>query len=329
MSTKPKLLITGATGFLGQELIARLVQSDQFNLRCSYRNKTRIPTQSGIESIDWVEADLLKPKSLQNACQGVDAVVNLAGLRDFWTPKQADYYALNQVGAENLAKAAQNEGIKRFIQISTPLAFGMPEHKPFDETSQAENHPSHYGYSKYLGDKAITQVDEKQSIGLTILYFAAIIGANDPRATMEVERCVKGQLPALVGADTTYTYLYIKDAIQVIEQALTNSDCIGERYLIGNQRASTQDYFALIAQFAGQRPPTLNLQEKWLIPLAKTAEKIARWTGKKPIVPVDLLKTSAAGSLLFSSKKAEQAFNINYHSLAFALEEAVKTIQAK
>ena len=54
----------------------------------------------------------------------------------------------------------------------------MSEHKPFDETSQAGNHPIHYGYSKYLGDKAITQIDEKQSIGLTILYFSAIIGEN-------------------------------------------------------------------------------------------------------------------------------------------------------
>ena len=134
---------------------------------------------------------------------------------------------------------------------------------------------------------------------------------------------------ALVCADTIYTYLYVKDAIQVIKQELTNSDCIGKRYLIGNQCASTQDYFALIAQFAGQRPPALNLSEKWLMPLAKTAEKIARWSRKKPILPVDLLKTSAPGSLLFSSKKAEQNFNINYHSLAFTLEEAVKTIQAK
>jgi nucleoside-diphosphate-sugar epimerase len=321
------VVVTGATGFVGRHVVERLLEEDGVRLRCLVRSSsdTEFLTALG-PRVSLCVGDVTRPESLSRIFDGAWGVVHLAGHRDFWSRRRSDYYALNEEGAVNVFRAARRAGVEKAVQVSTPLAFGVPDDRPFDEESTAGRHPSDYGRSKYRGDCGAWRLYEDEGLPLTIVYLAAVIGAGDPKPTMEVRRAVEGRLPALVGADTTYTYVHVRDAAEAIVRALLYPGSVGRRYLIGTERATTREYFELIGELADVPVPSLDLPESLLIPVAKALERVSTWTGRRPVLPVDILETTAAGSLLFDGSRAIEELGMKYTSLRQALAESIEEI---
>lgn len=326
---KRTITIMGATGFVGRHLVERLLQEHEYSVHCVVRRDSDVPTLAALSSdLSFVYADLLKPQSLVSAFEGAWGVVNLAGYREFWSQDRDHFYALNERGAKNVFEACQAAGVKKVVQVSTPLAYGLPDKIPFNEASPAGQHASDYARSKYLGDQAGWALHEREGLPLTIVYLAAVIGAGDDKSTMEVRRAVEGKLPALIGADTTYTYVYVRDAADAITRALLKKDSVGRRYLIGNQRATTRDYFNTIGRLASVSMPQWNIPEAWLMPVARGLEALSRRTGRRPMLPLDVLKTTAAGSLLFDPARSIEELGMTYTPLEVALAESIDEICA-
>ncbi len=168
----------------------------------------------------------------------------------------------------------------------------------------------------------------EEGLPLTIVYLAAVIGAGDPRPTMEVRRLAEGRIPALVGADKTFTYVHVRDAALAIVRAAEKPDSVGERYLVGDERVTTREYFQIIGDLTGVPLPKLNIPDSVVLSVAKLLTAMSRWTGKRPLVPEDLIRTSAAGSLLFDGRKAQRELGIRYTPLRTALAEAVAELSA-
>ena len=325
---KPVVVVTGATGFVGRCVVQRLLADNRYHIRCLVRRSSDLTALDAVSGdIDFVRGDITRPETLPAAFEGAWGAVNLAGCREFWSQRREHFYELNEGGARNVFEACLEAGIEKVVHVSTPLAYGMPEQLPFDEASVAGQHTSDYARSKYLGDQAGWNMHTTQGLPLTIVHLAAVIGAGDDKATMEVRRAVEGRMPALVGADTTYTYVYVRDAADAIFRALVKHDSVGRSYLIGDQRATTRDYFNTIGRLAGVMIPSRNIPESWLMPFAKGMEMVARRTGKRPLLPVDVLKTTAAGSLLFDAGRSIAELGMTYTPLETALEESINEIR--
>jgi dihydroflavonol-4-reductase len=320
--------LTGATGFVGRHVVERLITDPHLALRCLVRPKSDTDRlRAWGERVTLVQGDVCEPSTLPPLLEGVWGVINLAGYRDFWSRDRALYYELNTRGAENVFRAALEARVEKVVQVSTPLAFGVPDEIPFDEESTPGPHPSDYARSKHLADEIGWRMHRELGLPLTVVHLAAVIGAGDPRPTMEVRRAVERRLPILVGADTIYTYVHVRDAAEAIVRAFLHPDSVGRRYLIGTERATTREYFELIGELAGVRVPRLNLAERLLIPAARALERVASWTGTRPALPVDILKTTAAGSLIFDGSRAQRELGMQYTSLRVALREAVDEIR--
>ena len=322
--------ITGATGFVGRHVVQRLLEEPGLSLRCLVRQASEpgeIASHPG--RIEVVRGDVEEPSSLADLVEGAWGVINLAGYRDFWSADRELYYRLNTQGAEHVFRAALAARVQKVVQVSTPLAYGVPEQIPFDEDTPAGPHPSDYARSKRLADEIGWRMHREAGLPLTIVHLAAVIGAGDPRPTMEVRRAVEKKLPALTGAETTYTYVYVRDAAEAIVRALLSPNSIGRGYLIGTERASTREYFEIIGELAGVPVPRWNLPEAALLPVARLLERVAGWTGHRPLLPVDILKTTAAGSLVFDGTRAKEELQMRYTPLREALREAVEEIQAE
>lgn len=324
------IAVTGATGFVGGHVVQRLLEEPNVELRCLVRPTSR-PNEAmrADERITLVEGDVVEPRTLPPLVRDAWGVINLAGYRDFWSRRRELYYELNTQGAEHVFRAALEAGVDKVVQVSTPLAFGVPESIPFDENTEPGPHPSDYARSKYLADEIGWRMHHEEGLPLTAVHLAAVIGAGDPRPTMEVARAVERKLPALVGADTTYTYVHVQDAAEAIVRALLRHETIGRRYLIGTERATTREYFAMIGELANVPTPSLNLPERPLIPVAKVWEWWSRLTGRRPALPVDILTTTAAGSLIFDGSRAERELEMRYTPLRTALREAVNEVQQR
>ena len=87
--------------------------------------------------------------------------------------------------------------------------------------------------------------------------------------------------------------------------------------------------YKIIGDIADVPVPRFNLPESALLPLARVLEKAAAWTGRRPPLPVDILKTTAAGSLVFDGTRAKDELQMRYTPLREALREAVEEIQAE
>jgi dihydroflavonol-4-reductase len=330
MTTSRRIVtVTGATGFVGRSFVERLAREHKYHIRCLARRTSDVSALQALNAdISFHYGDITHKETLSAAFEGAWGVVNLAGYREFWSQHKDHFYELNERGAKNVFRACLDAGVKKVVHVSTPLSYGVPDQIPFSEETTPGLHPSDYARSKYLGDMAGWRLHQREKLPLTIVYLAAVIGAGDDKATMEVKRAVEGKLPALVGADTTYTYVYVRDAADAIARALTSRDTIGRGYLIGNQRATTRDYFNTIGRIADVPVPALNIPESWLLPLARGLEAVARWTGRRPLLPLDVLKTTAAGSLLFDPGRAIQELGMTYTPLETALAESIAEIRS-
>ena len=105
------VLVTGATGYVGRRLVARLAGSGT-TIHALTRSSASLP-----DGVEAVSGDLTDRASLERACAGASAVVNLAAVTADRKPPRGGYEAVNTVGAGNLAQAAKAAGVERFIQM--------------------------------------------------------------------------------------------------------------------------------------------------------------------------------------------------------------------
>src|SRR5690242_1585065 len=115
-----KILVTGATGKVGSRLARRLAQRDN-RIRALVRDEARAGDLRDAR-VELVTGDLLDADSLAVAVRGVDAVVHCAAFFRGATPEQA--HAVNDLGSQQLARAARAAAVKRFIFTSTGLVYG-------------------------------------------------------------------------------------------------------------------------------------------------------------------------------------------------------------
>ena len=323
------IALTGATGFVGRHVVDRLLEEDGLRLRCLVRpGSDDAHLRSRGDRVTRVEGDVTRADTLPALVEGAWGVVNLAGHRDFWSRSRERYYELNEGGARNVFEASLEAGVAKVVQVSTPLAFGAARPLPFDEDSPAGPHPSDYARSKHRGDEHGWRLHRERGLPLTAVHLAAVIGAGDPRPTMEIRRAMDRRLPALVGARRTYTYVHVLDAAEAIVRAMLRAGTVGRRYLIGTERATTRGYFESIGEVAGVPVPRRDLPEAALLPLARVMERVASWTGRRPPLPVDILTTSAAGSLTFDGTRAIRELGMTYRPLRSAIADAVAEIRA-
>src|SRR5919201_1438417 len=113
-----KVLITGATGLLGGHLISALQERNE-QIRALV-----LPVENADHlGVEVVCGDITDPGTLEPAVRDVDLIFHLAGMMGVWRPL-ADYRLVNVNGSENLYKAAQNAGVRRFVHTSSHTVYG-------------------------------------------------------------------------------------------------------------------------------------------------------------------------------------------------------------
>lgn len=154
-----KVLVTGATGFIGFNLIKTLKQSD-YEIFCLVRKTSDIAKLKQLK-VKLIYGDITTIESLYPATTGMDYIYHLAIAT---SPRTiSSYYEVNSKGTKNLLETSlkRNPNIKKFIYVSSLAAAGYsPDGKPLQETDSP--HPvTHYGKSKLEAEKTVLSYKDK------------------------------------------------------------------------------------------------------------------------------------------------------------------------
>ena len=193
-----KVLITGATGFIGRA-VADAAARRGMELRLMLRSDKYI---DHVKHLDYerVNGDLTDPDSLRKACEGVDAVFHLAALYSMWVRDVDLLMKTNVEGTRTLLRAAMDAGVDRFVYTSSVAALGVRDDGvPSDETIEWNldwvNDP--YVKSKHLAHLAVKEFITGGA-PVVITYPSAPIGWGDvkptPTGQMYVD-VVNGKVP--------------------------------------------------------------------------------------------------------------------------------------
>jgi UDP-glucose 4-epimerase len=167
-----KILVTGATGKVGSRLSKRLAERGH-HVRGLVRDRTRAVDLSEAH-IELIVGDLLNANSLPAAMRGIDVVVHCAAFFRGATPEQA--HAVNDLGTQHLASAAQAAGVKRFIFTSTGLVYGSTGGRPAREDDHCAPTAA-YPVSKLSAERFLLAIE---GLDVRVLRLPFVYGDGDP-----------------------------------------------------------------------------------------------------------------------------------------------------
>lgn len=317
-----RLLLTGATGFIGQRLVRRLA-STPHTLRCLVRNPEK--AQTLLRGVELVQGDVTDPASVRQSLAGCEAVIHLANIYSFWERDSQVYRAVNVGGTRQVLEAALEAGVSRVVHISSAVIFGKPAQSSFTEESQpGPERFSEYAHSKYEGDQLAWAL-RKRGLPLVVLYPASVLGAGDPKGSGQyLADLVRGRMPARVLEDSVLTWVHVADVAEAIALAVDQPGIEGQEYIIGREQLSLGQFNQLVRELSGAVLPRLNLPDTTVMPLAWLLTALARLTGKPPLwgLAVDQVRTVQAG-FCADGHRAERELGLVYTPIRQAIEEAI------
>lgn len=171
-----KVMVTGATGFIGEHYVKHL-RHKQVEVFACCRNAAQSEPLRKL-GVHIFCGDLLDEPFVTHICKQMDVVVHCAGKSGVWGDYQLYYYA-NVVATENLISACQSSGVSRFINISTPsVYFDLKDHLNIRENFLPKRFIDNYARTKYQAETRVTAAHADQ-LGTVSLRPRMVIGPGD------------------------------------------------------------------------------------------------------------------------------------------------------
>lgn len=172
-----KVLITGATGFIGSNLVAAALERGH-RVRALVRKGSPREAQVPSAQVEIAYGDMTDRGSLEQACRGQEIVFNCAGVVSDWEAS-AVYQAVNVDGVDHLCTAAAGQGVARLVHVSTNDVFGRREGVLIDETCPMQQWGESYPDSKIDGDAILWRRHRQQGLPVTLVYPCWVYGRGD------------------------------------------------------------------------------------------------------------------------------------------------------
>ena len=311
-----RVLVTGATGFIGRHLVKHLLGRGE-QVRCLIHFK-----EERLAGAECVPGDITAPESLTKAVRGVDIVYHLAGATVVTSPQR--YKPINGLGTRNLGEVcARLENPPLFLYLSSLAAAGPTM---ADNPLHEENPPapiSAYGRSKLLGERYLRRLADR--LPITVLRPPGVFGPGDPNliSLFKSVRAGVNFVPGSVRQQLGFIYVMISSphffkrpngARGLRERRLGLYDSHGVYFV-------TEDERPTLAQFGQLAADALDEGKKNVrtivipAPLAKSLGRVNDFLARLTLQPIllssDKMSEALAGSWICTSDKAKRAWGFS------------------
>lgn len=244
-----RVLVTGATGFLGGHLVERLVVGCGAHVRTlvsSYTNASRI-ARFGME---MVQGDIRDPTDVRRAAEGCDVVFHCAyGSRG----TEEERRAVTVEGTRNVLEAALHANVDRVVHMSTMVVYGAAVDGVLDESKARVYSGSTYSDTKVDAEALVFEYGER-GLPVSVLQPTAVYGPYAPTWTVAVLESMKASRQILVdGGRGLSNPVYVDDVVTAMLLAATRSEAVGEAFLIsGGERVTWAEFYGRYEAMLGE-----------------------------------------------------------------------------
>lgn len=240
MTQKNLVLVTGANGHLGNNLV-RLLIAKGYSVRASVRN---IKNKRPFEGLDCevVQADITDKRSMVQALRGVETLYAVGAVFKLWAKDpQTEIYDVNMDGCKIMIAAAAEAGVKRIVYVSSIAALDYTKGIPISEESgyNPDRRDMYYN-SKNDGEKLAFELAKKYNIELVAVLPSAMIGgviADRLSSSNEILKAIlNNKLP--IETKIMLNWIDVNDVAEGCILAATKGQS-GERYILSNEKCMT------------------------------------------------------------------------------------------
>ena len=175
-----RILVTGATGFLGAYLLRQLVTQGHAIRALRRANSPMHLVEDIADLVEWVEADILDIVALETAFEGVTHVYHCAAMVSFH-PRDVDrMMKINVEGTANIVNLSLSFGVQKLVHVSSIAAVGRSKERPqLDESSKwtTSKLNTNYAISKYMGEQEVWR-GHAEGLAVGIVNPAIILGSG-------------------------------------------------------------------------------------------------------------------------------------------------------
>ena len=323
-----RVLVTGAAGFIGQNLVKKLLERNA-QVRVLVRNKTiEHPFHPDVEICI---GDVVDASSVDNAVRGCDRVFHLAAYAKNWARDPETYKRVNVGGLANILKAAKRVGVQRVVFTSTNLTLD-PSIKGVTTEKTGRTVPwfTEYEESKFLAEETIATYIQK-GMDIVIVNPTRVFGAGIMTEANSVTKMmawyVDGSFRVILGDGSNVgNYGFVDDVVDGHMLAMEKGKR-GERYLLGGENVSFIEFFRVLSDVSDVRKTLFHIPPKLAIAFSHLERIRAKIPGQHPVITPGWTKLFLQ-DWACSCAKAEKELGYAITPFRTAMEKTVHWIRS-
>ncbi len=328
-----RILVTGATGFLGRHVIDTLLEQsiEKFGdrrLRLLCRSTAPWDDNARVETI---RGEILDRQLVQRAVEDTDVIIHLAGrvIRD--PARSAELFETHVEGTRNVCDAALKNGKPRILIASSSGTIALSRKpKMHDEGAPyaidvAGNWP--YYLSKIYQEKLAFSYFENEGLPIIVLNPSLLLGPGDVylSSTRDVQMFLDGKIQNIPAGGLNF--VDVRDAARTFVRAIDDG-LPGRRYLVGGHDMTVRDFFYLIQCVSGVRAPLVSLSESWARGSADIIRRVMSFAGRR--FPLDDTAIEMAYRFWYcDSKRAKRELGLTPRPAEETIRDTVAFLRTK
>lgn len=292
-----KVLVTGATGFIGRHLTQRLL-GQSVSVRVVTRNPNRLPVQWR-DCVEVVVGDLLDMRTQIAATKGIGCIYNLAGE----TQDASLMRAINVEAVRGLLRCAARAGVKRIVHLSSVGVIGARGAGVVTEETPCRPQTL-YEQTKFDGEQVVLEYAQSGGVEGVVLRPTIVFGDGNERAgdsLLEWLRALRLRRVVFIGKKGVANYIYVGDVVESLLR-LAETSVSRPAVFIAADSVLISDFVRAMAQALGVGTPSVRLPVWVAVTLGAIVQSANRLVGTP--APLTLSRVRALScEAIFSGDK--------------------------
>lgn len=320
-----KILVTGATGFLGHHLVKKLI-NEGHDIRILKEKDASMELLKGLKT-EVFEGDIRDSEAVKKAVSGCEIVFHLAGIISYWGKQDPLQFEINVNGTKNVVKACLEEKVQRLIHTSSTVAVSFnPEGLATEKTEfNLGSLGIAYCDTKYLAEKEV-QKGVKEGLDAVIVCPGSMYGSGDIRRIKEDPVFPEG-ISSMFYVEGGLGVVDVEDVVEG-EILAWKKGKRGERYILVAENLSFYEIRKIISEILGKQPPKIKLPSLIFLAFGYILNWSSYLTGERPKFTPENARLNNI-HLYFSNEKAKKELGLEFRPFKESVKKMVEWYREK